>query len=67
MSALRRYQSPGRGVIRIAHGVRGFRMKRLTHKLKFLFATNFSWWSGSPGTGLTAGFSRAFEFFEKPG
>ena len=42
-------------------------MKRLTRKLNFLFATNFSWWSGSLGTGLVAGFSRAFKLFEKPG
>ncbi len=34
-------------------------MKRLIHKRKFSFATNFSWWFGSPGTESTAGFSRA--------
>ena len=34
---------------------RRFRMKRLTHKPKFSFATNFSWWFGSPETRLTAG------------
>ncbi len=31
-------------------------MKQRTHKPKFLFATNFSWWLGSAGTGLTTGF-----------
>ncbi len=31
------------------HGSRRFRMRRLTHKPRFLFATNFSWWLGSLG------------------
>ena len=42
-------------------------MKRQTHKPKLLFATNFTWCLGSPGIALAAGFSRAFEIFEKPG
>ncbi len=53
--------------MRIAELFRRFGTKRLTHKAEFLFATNFSWWFGSPETWLSAGFSRAFELFEKPG
>ena len=41
-------------------------MKRLTHKPRIPFATNFSWWFGRPEGGLAAGFSRTSQASRSP-
>ena len=42
-------------------------MKRGVHKLRYLFATNFSWWFGNHGTTETSRLQPGFPAEKKPG